>query len=81
LGFIPFSSATLLKLVCISPVPTRPEREGKSSVFKPPDKADMATVGAIQIRPLLGGKQSKNLKVESQKLLDCAYASGILMFI
>lgn len=48
LGF-PVSSAGL-RLVCISPLPTRAERGGRSSVFKPAVKADMAMDGAIQVR-------------------------------
>lgn len=49
LGF-PVSSAGL-RLVCMSPLPTRTERGGRSSVFKPAVKADMAIDGAIQVRP------------------------------
>lgn len=45
----PVSSAGL-KLVCMSPLLTRTEREGRSSVFKPAIKADIAIDGAIQVR-------------------------------
>lgn len=52
LGF-PVSSAGL-RLVCMSPLLTRTEREGRSSVFTPAIKADMAIDGAIQVRRARG---------------------------
>lgn len=47
LGF-PVSSAGP-RLVCMSPLLTRTERGGRSSLFKPAIKADMAADGAIQV--------------------------------
>lgn len=43
-------SSVGLRLVCMSPLPTRTERGGRSSLFKAALKADIAIAGAIQVR-------------------------------
>lgn len=69
LGFTVSSAG--LRLVCISPLPTRTEREGRSSVFKPAVKADMAIDGAIQVRlALLWGLDSRGYRGKSYTKLQ-----------
>lgn len=63
---LPVSSAGL-RLVCMSPLLTRTERGGRSSVFKPAVRADMAIDGAIQVRLARGEVTSRVSWVWSKK--------------
>ena len=55
---LPVSSAGL-RLVCMSPLLTRTERGGRSSLFKPAVRVDMAVDGAIQVRLARGEVTSR----------------------
>lgn len=61
---LPVSSAGL-RLVCMSPLPTRTERAGRSSVFRAAVRADMAEDGAIQV--LKHGKEEDFVRLVLEK--------------